>query len=86
MSIEEVKATIRNGIEAIDEAETVIASARDKLRSTRSSAASTTRGSTHETVQRGLRILAQADHEAELTLRRLHASTTAAGKYLGLMG
>jgi predicted phage gp36 major capsid-like protein len=86
VSIEEVKATIRGGIEAIDEAETVIASVRDKLRSTRSSAAATTHGSTHETIQRGLRTLAQADYEAELTLRRLNASTAAAGGYLGLVG
>jgi hypothetical protein len=86
VNVEQVKATIRQGIEACDEAESVIGSVRDRLRSARTLTTTTTYDSRHSAVERGLASLRAADHEAELVLRRLYASTTAARGYLGSIG
>lgn len=86
MSVEQVKATIAAGTAAIDEALQITALVRDSTGSARSAAAATAQGSVHDAVQRGLRLLVEADHEADLTIRRLRASTSAADRYLGLIG
>ena len=86
VSIADVKAVIREGIEACDEAKKVMVTIRDGLASTQALANATTHGSSHPTVTRGLSALDEADHEAELVLRRIRASVDAANGYLGTLG
>jgi hypothetical protein len=86
VSIADVKATIGEGIEACDEVTTTIATIRDTLNSTQALAVATTHDSSHPAVTRGLSSLREANHETELVLRRVHASTEAAGRYLGTLG
>jgi hypothetical protein len=86
VNVEEVKATIRQGIEACEEAETVIASVRERLSSAQRLATTTTYDSRHHAVERGLGSLHEANHEIELVVRRLHASVAAARSYIGSIG
>lgn len=69
-----------------DEAKKVIVSIRDNLNSTRALATTTTDKSSHPAVTRGLSMMDEADHEAELVIRRIQASITAAERYLGTIG
>jgi hypothetical protein len=86
VSVNEVKNTIFEGIESFDEAESTIVATRDRVNSAHTSAAATTRDSSHPDVQRGLSALKSADHEAELLLRRIHASTAAAKRFIASIG
>ncbi|MEV4755330.1 hypothetical protein AB0J86_09485 [Micromonospora sp. NPDC049559] len=86
MTIEAVKATIRQGIQAAHEAEQTIKRTNASLNDGRSLALATLHDSEHDEVRQARAKLKEAADEIELVLRRLASAKAHAHAYLGTLG
>ena len=86
MSIEDVKATIRQGTQALDEAKGTIEKAGTSLTDATGLALATLHDSSHEHASEARHLLAEAGREIDLTLRRIGVAKEHARKYLANLG
>ncbi|MEV4760096.1 hypothetical protein AB0J86_34040 [Micromonospora sp. NPDC049559] len=86
MSIEQVKATFHRALEAADQAEMTIRSAREAGTEALTLAGITVHDSQHGAAQKGLRLAGEAVRETELVRRRLQGAKEATERYLGTLG
>jgi hypothetical protein len=86
MSVGEAKATIRQGLQSAEHSRTAIQAVMREAAEARDFAAQTLHDSRHEKVKQGLACLKAAEHELELTARRLKATVDAATSYLSALG
>lgn len=82
MSVDEVKATIRQGVEASDQAKQLLESVRDRVCQAQALAQTTTHNSQHEAVVRGMGLIAEAVREITLTQRRIAGGASAVERYV----
>jgi hypothetical protein len=85
-SIDEVKATIRQGNQAASQARQTIESAAARAEAAGSLAGQAVHDSRHAEVQKALTALREAIREAELVSRRLDDAAGHADRYLGMLG
>ncbi|WP_326561168.1 hypothetical protein [Micromonospora sp. NBC_01796] len=86
MNVEDVKAVIRDGREAIGRAQEMIEQIASDAAETESAARATSHDSEHSEVVKGLNSLGQAIYETELTIRRLDEANDGASQYLAALG
>lgn len=86
MSVGEAKATIRQGLQSAEHSRKAIQAVMMEAAEARALAAQTLHDSRHEEVEQGLACLKAAEHEMELTARRLRATIDAATSYLSALG
>ena len=86
MPTEGVKATIQQGIQALDEAKRTLLAANGGLLDGTRLALATLHDTRNEDAEQARKELDEAAHEIELTLRRLEAAKTQASEYLKTIG
>jgi len=86
MSVGEAKATIRQGLQSAEHGRTAVQAIMREAAETRAVAAQILHDSSHTEVTQGLACLRAAEHELELTARRLTATVDAATSYLSALG
>jgi hypothetical protein len=86
MSIDEVKATIRAGEQALDEARTTMERVGAELAEATGLALAVLTGTEHELAGKARSTLAEAQREIELTLRRLAGAREHARRYTAALG
>ncbi|ROT31900.1 hypothetical protein EF879_09615 [Micromonospora sp. HM5-17] len=85
-SIEELKATVRDGTQAVESGLQILEGAAAEVAETSALAAQTLHNSQHPEIVKALASLAAAEREAKLTLRRFAAAKERADTYLARLG